>query len=282
MANFDEPLKVMEPEQFRLLRDLFEEACGLSLRPDLKFLAERRLAARLEALQLSDFSAYHRYLRFDPKGAEELEVAVELLLPHETYFFREPMQLQSFTDELCPQLEQQLKGSRRLRIWSAGCSTGEEPYTIAMLLDETRRFHTWEIEIHGTDLSRRVLGAARRAEYGPSALRGTSADRQMRHFDNLGNGRVRVKEALKHRVWFGQLNLVNTEAYAALPPLDVIFCRNVLIYFEPDVRRAVVRAFYERLKPGGWLLLGHSESLLTTSTEFEVVQLQGDLVYQRP
>lgn len=272
----------MTAEELHLLRDLFVNACGFVLREDLKFIAERRLAPRLELLGLRDFAAYARYLRFDARGADELESAIDLLVPHETYFFREPNQLRSFEHELLPRLAEKNARLRSLHLWSAGCATGEEPYTLSMLLDQAPAFEGWDLDILGTDLSRKALTTARKAEYGPMALRATAPDQRARFFDSLDGGRVAVRSKFRAPVRFGQLNLLDTSAAALLPRFDVIFCRNVLIYFDQPTRRRVIELFFERLTDGGFLLLGHSENLLHLSTRFELVQLEGDLVYRRP
>lgn len=272
----------LDAETLRLLRELFRTEYGLQLRDDLAFIAERRLWPRLEALALRDFSAYYRYLKHDPLGRDELETAAELLVPHETYFFREPTQLESFRAEALPALATRFAADRRLRLWSAGCSSGEEPYTLAMLLEDSGLFGGWDVQIHGTDVSRRVLQAARIGEYGPSALRSTPPSAQARHFERLEGGRVRVREPLRAKVSFSRLNLMDAAGARLLPPMHVVFCRNVLIYLEPQARLQVVSRFFERLVPGGLLFLGHSESLLNESTSFELVQLEGDLVYRKP
>ena len=272
----------MSPEELHLLRDVFARACGFMLREDLKFIAERRLAARLELLGLRDFSAYARYLRFDARGADELETAIDLLVPHETYFFREPVQLESFERELMPRVIERNLRRKALHLWSAGCSTGEEPYTLAILLAQMPALDGWDLDILGTDLSRKALTAARKAEYGPMALRATSPERQQACFQKLEAGRVRLNDRFREQVRFGQLNLLEAPAVAALPRFDVIFCRNVLIYFDQKTRLKVVDHFFDRLVDGGYLLLGHSENLLQLSTRFELVQLEGDLVYRRP
>ena len=280
---FDEEVRpLLTAEEFRLLKELLLDACGLQLRDDLKYVVERRLWPRLEALSLRDYGGYYRYLRFDARAKEEVELAIELLVPHETYFFREPTQLDSFKRELLPMLSVQNASTRRLRLWSAGCSSGEEPYTLAMLIAESGLFEGWDVQIHGTDISRRMLTAARAAEYGSSALRTTTPAQLARHFDPLSSGRFRVKAPLKNRVSFGHLNLLDDVGLKLLPRMDAIFCRNVLIYLEPAARRTVVHSFWEQLFAGGYLLLGHSESLLTFSTDFALVQLSGDLVYRRP
>jgi chemotaxis protein methyltransferase CheR len=271
----------LTPEQLKLLRDVFQQACGFVLRDDLKFIAERRLAPRLEALGLRDFGSYQRYLRFDPSGKEELEVAIDLLLPRETYFFREPAQLTTFVDEVVPRLVQDAVG-RSLHVWSAGCSSGEEPYTVSMLLAEHPLVTGWDLDVLGTDLSQKALTTARHAEYGPSSLRATTAEQKARFFEPGEQGRVRVKKAIKEKVRFGWLNLLDAPGARLLPTMDVIFCRNVLIYFDTETRRRVVQLFSERLREGGYLLLGHSENLFSLSTKFELVQLSGDLVYRKP
>ncbi len=272
----------MSPEELHLLRDLFSQAAGFMLRDDLKFIAERRLAPRLELLGLRDFGAYARYLRFDARSREEIESAIDLLVPHETYFFREPTQLRCFEDEVIPRVLARKQHSRLLSLWSAGCSTGEEPYTLAMLLSQMPALTGWGLDVLGTDLSRKALTAARKAEYGAMALRATTPEQKERFFEPLDGGRVRLKEQYRAPVRFGQLNLVDATAAALLPRFDVIFCRNVLIYFDAATRKRVVELLFDRLNSGGYLLLGHSENLLHVSTRFELVQLQGDLVYRRP
>jgi chemotaxis protein methyltransferase CheR len=272
----------MSAEELHLLRDIFSRACGFMLREDLKFIAERRLASRLELLGLRDFTAYARYLRFDARGADELETAIDLLVPHETYFFREPVQLKCFEQELVPMLVERNPRRRSLMLWSAGCSTGEEPYTLSLLLDGMPAVKDWDIDVLGTDLSRKALTSARKAEYGPMALRATTPEQQAKYFEKLDGGRVRLRDTYRERVRFGQLNLLDESAVNVLPRFDVIFCRNVLIYFDQATRRKVVEHFFNRLVDGGYLLLGHSENLLQFSTRFELVQLEGDLVYRRP
>jgi chemotaxis protein methyltransferase CheR len=272
----------MTPEEFRLLRDFVYGHCGIQVRDDMKFVMQRRLWPRLEALGLPDFSAYYRYLRFDPQRRPELETAIEALTTHETYFFREPRQLKAFAEELVPRLEQRNARARRLRIWSAGCSSGEEAYTVAMLLKDSGRFEGWDVEVYGTDISRRVLASARLGEYGPSALRSTPPDKVSRYFVHAGPSRVRVRDDVRAWVTFGHLNLLDAETGTLVPRMDVVFCRNVMIYFDIPARQRVLKLFYDRLVPGGYLLLGHSENLINLSADFELMHLKHDLVYRKP
>lgn len=282
MPRFEDSRPEMSPEEFHLLRDHVYAHCGILVREDMKFVMERRLWPRLVALGLPDFGSYYRYLRYDAQRRAELEAAVEALTTHETYFFREPVQLRAFSEELLPLLQRRNAASRRLRIWSAGCSTGEEAYTLAMLLQESYLFEGWDVEVYGTDISRRVIAQARRAEYGPSALRATSPEQQARFFVPLGGNKVRVRDDVRAWVSFGHLNLLDDEAVRLVPRMDVIFCRNVMIYFDAPARKRLVALLRETLVPGGYLLLGHSENLLSLSADFELVHLRGDLVYRKP
>ncbi|WP_425430103.1 CheR family methyltransferase [Cystobacter ferrugineus] len=279
---FDTGRPEMTAEEFRLLRDFVYAYCGILVRDDMKYVMERRLWPRLEALGLTDFSTYYRYLRFDAQRRSELETAVEALTTHETYFFREPRQLKAFSEEVLPVLERRNARTRRLRIWSAGCSSGEEAYTVAMLLLESGRFEGWDLEVYGTDISRRVLSVARLGEYGPSALRSTSPDKLARYFVHVGPNRVRVRDDIRAMVSFGHHNLRDVDTVPLTSRVDAVFCRNVLIYFDAPARQRVLRLLYDKLVPGGYLMLGHSENLINLSADFELVHLRGDLVYRRP
>jgi chemotaxis protein methyltransferase CheR len=268
-------------EEFRLLRDLFYEHAGLHYDDDAMFLFERRLVDRVEALGLDDFYAYYKFLRFEPRGPAELEEAIERLTTKETYFFRQEYQLRAFRDQLLPELAATNAARRRLGIWSAGCSTGEESYTIAILLLESGLFRGWDLKVVGSDICRGSVAAARRGVYREAAFRTTSHELRARYFTNVGDG-AEVAPELKKICHFGQLNLMDGGRAVMVGQVDVIFCRNVLIYFDMKSRRRVIDGFYERLVPGGYLLLGHSESLLNVSTAFELVHLREDLVYRKP
>jgi chemotaxis protein methyltransferase CheR len=283
VSPLDDNRPEMTAEEFRLLRDLVYDHCGILVRDDMKFVMERRLWPRLEALGLEDYGAYHRYLRYDTHRKAELEGAIEALTTNETYFFREPLQLRAFSEELLPLLAARNERTRRLRIWSAGCASGEEAYTIAMLVKSSGLFDPgWDVEVYGTDISKRVLATARKAEFGPSSMRATPPDLALRFFDPVPPNRKKVKEEIRALVSFGHLNLLDAEMSQLVSRMDVIFCRNVMIYFDPPARRRVLKVFYEKLHEGGYLLLGHSESLISLTADFELVHLKNDLVYRRP
>ncbi len=271
----------MTPEEARLIQETIIEFCGLSYGLDSTFFLERRIAPRLEALGLRTARDYYHYLRYDPGGPEELETLVERLTTHETYLFREEYQLDAFRLELLPDLIKRDGGRRSLTAWSAGCSTGEEAYTLAILLREDARLRDWSLRVIGSDISRKVVAAARRGQYGASSFRSTSDYFQRKYFREV-EGKFVVRDDVKALCSFGQLNLLSTERFRVLGRCDVIFCRNVLMYLSAPARQQIVEAFYDALNPGGYLLLGHSESLLNVTTRFDLVHLSNDLVYRRP
>jgi chemotaxis protein methyltransferase CheR len=254
---------------------------GLSLAPSMRPMLERRLRERLAVVNVTSFADYHQYLSFDPGAEEEWDALYDLLTTTETYFFREDYQLRAFHDEVLPMLLDQARARRRLTIWSAGCSTGEEVYTIAMLVHESNLFHGWEVRVFGSDISKRCITAARRGVYGPSAFRTTPKDKRRSYFIDRADG-AHVVERIRSMCHFGQMNLLDAGKARLIGRVDAIFCRNVLIYFDQHARRSIIDLFHERLYPGGVLLLGHSESLLNLSTAFELLHLKEDLLYRKP
>jgi chemotaxis protein methyltransferase CheR len=271
---------VLPEATFRLLRELFHDRFGLWFNDDLRFLLELRLGSRLGLHGLRDFDAYHRFLRLDPRGPAELLDAAEALTTNETYFYREPEQLRAFEREILPVLERERRGQRRLRLLSAGCATGEEAYTLDAVLLGSGRFEGWELDVHGVDLSRRCLARGLAGAYGEQAFRSPEGH-SLRHWFHLQDGRWVVDDALRRLVRLGAANLMDGEGLPPAP-FDVILCRNVLLYFDLPARRHVLRHLHARLAEGGWLLLGHAESLLQLSADFELVRLDRELVFRKP
>jgi chemotaxis protein methyltransferase CheR len=268
-------------EEFRLLRDVVYAHCGLWFRDESRYLLERRLGPRLQALALPDFTAYHRFLRFDPGGAGELDEVTDALTTNETYFYREPYQLRAFSQEILPALERANARERRLRILSAGCSTGEEVYTLAVLVRDSGLFEGWDVEIVGSDISRRCIAQALAGSYGEHAFRIPEAE-PMRRWFQLRGGKWVIDDAVRRMVRFQRENLLEPRALSTVARLDAVFCRNVMIYFDTQSRRRLLSLLHGKLREGGWLLLGHSESLLNLTADFELVHLTSDLVYRRP
>ncbi len=278
-----EPEVRMSDEEYRLIRDLIYNHCGLFFEQDSKYLLEKRLSRRLTLHRLAGFKDYYYFLKYNRSKEQELSDIMDVLTTNETYFFREAFQLKAFTDEIVPEVlaAKEKRGERSLRIWSAGCSTGEEPYTIAMLLLEMGRLRDWQVEIIGTDISHRVLQLARKAVYGKSSFR-TTDEAYLRRYFVEQDGNYKVIDAVKELVTISHLNLFDSTRLALLGKMDVIFCRNVIIYFDQLAKKRVVEAFYKSLCQGGYLLLGHSESLMNITTLFALKHLRNDMVYQKP
>lgn len=271
----------MSDDEFQVLRDLIHQYSGINFDHDKKYLLQRRLAPRLVATGARNFTEYAWQLRYGARGRRELEEAVDRVAVNETYFFREDYQLRAFSDEILPEIRWQPQREHQLSIWSAGCSTGEEPYTISMLLLENGTFGDWDVRIIGSDISRKVLRAAAGARYRESSMRATDPRRRQRFFQKI-DGMWELREEVTAPVAFARLNLLEHQPLGLVGEVDIVFCRNVLIYFDMAARERVIDSFYRHLAPGGYLLLGHSESLLNLSTAFELVQLQNDTVYRKP
>ncbi len=265
------------------LRDLVHGYCGIYFDDGSKFLVERRLARRLEQRQVKTFEEYYHFLRYDRKRDEELAVLVDNLTTNETYFFRESPQLRAFSEEILPELRTILADRKSLRIWSAGCSTGEEPYTIAMLLLESGAWwRDWQVEILGSDINQRVLHTARKGVYKKTSHRVSTPEMLEKYFVEEGKGDYRIIDTVRELVSFSYVNLLDPYKTSLISNMDVIFCRNVIIYFDREAKKKVIESFHDKLREGGYLLLGHSESLINISNAFVLRTLKNDMVYQKP
>ena len=273
----------MSMDEFRLLRDFVYQHCGLNFTEDSKYLLEKRLARRLETHNLQSFKDYYYFLRYKPEKDQELSAVVDLLTTNETYFFREEYQLKTFAEEILPEIRKrkEAEGNRSLRIWSAGCSSGEEPYTLAMLLLDQPWLNSWQVEIIGTDISQKVLSKARQGEYSEASFRNTDPVYRHRFFEE-NSGKMQIGDNVKSLVTISHLNLFDQARVALLGKMDIVFCRNVIIYFDLDGKKKVIDSFFQRLHLEGYLLLGHSESLINLSTAFQLRHFQHDMVYQKP
>jgi chemotaxis protein methyltransferase CheR len=274
---------VLTDAEFRMFANLVREHAGLDFNESCRFLLERRLSRRVRELELDSFAAYHYRIRNGRSGSEEFPNLIDELTTNETYFFREQSQLRALIDEIFEelQLDRDKRGGRPINVWSAGCSSGEEPYSIAMLAREAGLKLGADVHVYASDISRRMLRKARKGIYRESSFRETDPHLREKYFLEK-DGLWQISDDLKRDVDFIHLNLLDTSKIALLRTMDVILCRNVIIYFDIDTKCEVIRTFYEKLRPGGHLLLGHSESLINLSTSFELRHLRRDLVYRRP
>ncbi len=273
----------MTDAEFRMIADFLRSVSGLHFGPESRYLLERRLARRCAELGLRSFTTYHYQLRNDSTGEGELGWAIDHLTTNETYFLRERRQLDALIGEIVPSLRARAggPGAQPVSIWSAGCSSGEEPYSIVLLALEAGLVPGRDLRVYASDISRQMLQKARRGVYREASFRQMDAWLRDKYFV-LKDGSYRISDEIKKHVHFAHLNLMDESRSALLGLLDVVLCRNVIIYFDLETKRRVVRTFQQKLRPGGYLLLGHSESLINLSTDFTLEHLRQDMVYRKP
>lgn len=272
----------MSDSEFRMLTELLREYCGLHFGPESRYVLEKRILRRMKQLEIETFSAYHYRLRYESSDNEEMAQLVDDLTTNETYFFRERKQLRALIEEIVPERRLAQPGAREpLAIWSAGCSSGEEPYSIVMLAMEAGLVPSRDLRVYASDISRPMLQRARRGLYRETSFRQTEHALREKYFVEK-EGQHRISDEVKKHVDFIHVNLIDSSKIALLRTMDVILCRNVIIYFGADTKSRVIGKFEEKLRPGGYLLLGHSESLINLSTAFELRHLRNDLVYRKP
>ena len=265
---------------FRLMRDQIYKRTGMYFADSSKYLLQKRLSPRAKELNFDSFQKYFYFLQYDPRSEAEYDQIYDLVTTNETYFFREPAQLTAFVEEIVPDILSR-KPVKKIRIWSAGCSSGEEPYSIAMLLSEAGYYEHAQFEIFASDINQQVLAKARKGQYRDNAFRATTPALREKYFTRMEDNSWRIRDEIRNRISFGRLNLYDEARVSLLGHLDVVFCRNVIIYFDDASKRVVVNNFYNRLTEGGYLLLGHSESLISLSTQFKLRHLKNDMVYQK-
>lgn len=270
---------------FILFRELINNHSGIWLSDQKKNFLMIRLVHRMESCKVATFKEYYYYLKYDPRGGEELQNLIDAVTINETHFFREASHFRVFRDRILKQVvdERRKAGERYLKLWSAACSTGEEAYTIAMMvLDVIKGTAMWGVEILATDISNTALESARRGVYESYTLRETEPYYLKEYFDQVSPGRYRVKEQLKKLVHFGWINLVDGAATRKIANMDCIFCRNVIMYLDMENRRRVLANMYRSLAPGGYLFLGEAESLRGLAPLFELRHFDKSIIYQKP
>jgi chemotaxis protein methyltransferase CheR len=263
-------------EEFLLFRDLIHRVTGISLSEHKRELIVSRLTKRLRVLGLSSFSEYYDFLTEDPRGQEEMGQLVNRITTNKTDFYREAHHFQYLSDFVLPDLvaEKEARGDHRIRAWSAACSTGEEPYTLAITLSEffeNRR--GWEIKILASDLDTEVLNYALKGIYPAQRLAPVPSTILHKYFQKApGLGQAfQVKDQLRRMLTFNRVNLQKS-SFPFKEPLDFIFCRNVMIYFDMAGKISLLQKFHRVLRPGGHIFVGHSESLMMVKDLFKYCQ----------
>ncbi len=265
----------------KLLSDVIQERFGLSFAGVRRDILLSRVRPRLAALRLATLLDYYHFLRCHPDREAEFERLSCQLTNNETYFFREPHHFAIIAQQVVAALGDTLR-TRPLRVLSAGCSSGEEPYSLSIALHDAAlelRGIRWEID--ACDLNRDRIARAREGVYEGGSLRACDAEAVRRHFESQNGGRHRLRDRYRKSVRFFEANLAAPGGMIGFPPYDVVLCRNLLIYFDDAGFDRTIRLFARALAPGGWLFLGHSESLIDRSDEFVPTWLEGAMIYRK-
>ena len=268
-------------EELRKVSEFLYRRTGMLFTETKRYYVQRRISDRMTFLKIGSFGTYFGYLRGDVDG--EIEKFINAFTVNETYFYREEHQLRCLSTDLLNERVRAKKPGETLRVWSVPCATGEEPYSIAMwLLENWPEVDVQDIEILGSDIDTECLVAARQGEFGQRALMRLSPALIEKYFETVGPDRWRIVSDLRQSVQFSPVNLMQAAQTRQHGKFDVIFCRNVLIYFDDASRRLAAENLFESLEPGGFICLGHTESMSRISPLFEVRRFADAIVYQRP
>lgn len=256
--------------EFELIRKYIKKNCGINLGDEKKTLLKGRLGNRILNLGFKSFTEYYEYLLRD-NTSKALYDLVDRITTNHTFFMRESGHFEFFQDQVLPWLKSKVR-DRELRIWSAGCSSGQEPYTLAMVMDEFFGLEkqSWKTDILATDISSKVLKEAKAGVYTEEQLEILPPKWKQRHFSKLTGDKYEVNEKLKKELVIRQFNLME-EVFPFKKKFQVIFCRNVMIYFDEATKQKLVEKFYRHMEPGGYLFIGHSETLGKEHGQFKYV-----------
>jgi chemotaxis protein methyltransferase CheR len=272
-------IPTVRPEDLKRLCGVLYDRTGMIFGEAKRYYIERRVADRMTKTGISDVARYLATLSVDQN---ELQALINAFTINETYFYREERQLAALSREILPRVVETRRPGSLVRIWSMPCSTGDEPYSIAIwLLENWPMVDAWNIEIVGSDVDTAALSQARRGRYGERALARLPEDVRDRYFGPVKGHTREIVDDIKESIHLTEANLIDARSVAAQGRFDVIFCRNLLIYFDDTAREIAARNLFESLNPGGFLCLGHTESMSRISDRFELVRLDDAIVYRR-
>lgn len=272
---------LISESDFEKFREFFYRKTGIQFESSKRYFVDKRLIERIEATDSDTFRTYFTMLRFEASG-EELQHLTNLMTVNETYFFREEYQFQCLVNSLLPDITRRKQDSSTLRIWVIPSSSGEEPYSIAIyLLEYWAGINDWNIEIISSDIDTKILGLARKGLYSKRSIQNLPDLLLRKYFRRTGD-EYQISDDLRSAVEFTRVNLSERADTRAYRDFDVIFCRNLLIYFDDVSRKTAAETFYDALKPGGYVCLGHSESMSRFSSLYKVRKFPEAIVYQKP
>jgi chemotaxis protein methyltransferase CheR len=267
-------------EDFLKFKEFFYRRTGISFERSKRYFVDKRLVERIEATGTGTFRGYFTLLRFQASG-EELQLLTNAMTVNETYFLREEYQFRCLVDSILPQIVHGRAGADAIRIWCIPSSSGEEPYSVAMyLLENWPGINEWDVEIISSDIDTSILRRASAGRYSPRSVQNVPEAWLKKYFRSVG-GEYQLCDDLRQAVEFTRVNLAEPADTLSYRNFDVIFCRNLLIYFDDASRKTASETFYEAMNPGGYLCLGHSESMSRISSLFEVRKFPEAIVYRK-
>jgi chemotaxis protein methyltransferase CheR len=272
----------MTTEEYHLFNELLSDNYGLFFPESKKSYLESRLKPRLETLRLRQYMDYYFLLQFNKNGTNELENLARLVTNNESYFFREVHQFESLFIHAMNDIKKTCTATDVIRVLIAGCSTGEEPYTLNIFAKENQyRFWGYSLEIDAFDIDTDALQIAKEAEYTERSLRFMHEENIKKYFKSNNQKRFLLKDMYRQGITFDWGNILKIDTYHRSFLYDVVFCRNVIIYFSEPALRKAIENFAHCLRPGGLLFLGHSESIIGISKSFEAIRMGNSIIYQR-
>ena len=278
-ASQPEPATITD-EDFLKFKEFFYRRTGISFERSKRYFVDKRLVERIEATGTGTFRGYFTFLRFQASG-EELQQLTNAMTGNETYFLREEYQFKCLVDSILPQIVHRRVGTDAIRIWCIPSSSGEEPYSVAMfLLENWAGIKEWDVEIISSDIDTSILRRARAGRYSARSVQYIPDPWLKKYFKSVGD-EYQLCDDLRQAVEFTRVNLAEPADTLNYRNFDVIFCRNLLIYFDDVSRKTASDTFYEALNPGGYLCLGHSESMSRISSLFEVRKFPDAIVYRK-
>jgi chemotaxis protein methyltransferase CheR len=280
MPRTAEPL--ISDDDFLKFREFFYRKTGIMFADNKRYFVDKRLLERMAISSFDSFGDYFNRVRFQSSGSE-LQALVNSMTVNETYFYREDYQLKCLAHSILPEIAASASRGDAIKIWSIPCSTGEEPYSIALfLLEYWRDVDDFDIEIVASDIDTSVIQKARLGIYDERALQHVSAETIKKYMTRMNDGRHQVVSAIRDSIKFSQVNILDPNVAGRHVGFQVVFCRNLLIYFDDLSRREAAEAIFASLAPGGFVCLGHSESMSRISSLFNVRKFPDAIVYQKP
>ena len=279
-APLPDPESIISDEDFLKFKEFFYRRTGINFESTKRYFVDKRLVERIEVTGAGNFRGYFTLLRFQASG-EELQQLTNLMTVNETYFLREEYQFQCLVDSILPEIIRHRGGLDAIRIWCIPSSSGEEPYSVAMyLMENWPGISKWDVEIISSDIDTSILRRARAARYSLRSVQHLSAHWLKKYFKVIGE-EYQLCDDIRDAVEFTRVNLSEPSETIAYRNFDVIFCRNLLIYFDDKSRQMAAETFYEAMNPGGFICLGHSESMSRISSLFKVRKFPEAIVYQK-